>query len=98
MTSTPPAGGPEHDRSYDRDAEPGSAGAPGRRGGWFFALLAVPVLCCAGPGLLAALGAGSVSAGLALTAGSVLAALGAGVVTAVGVAILVRRRHRPPDR
>ncbi len=36
---------------------------PKRTGsGWTVALFAIPVLCCAGPALLAALGAGSVGA------------------------------------
>jgi len=54
------------------------------RGGWWLALLALPVLCCAGPAVLAALGAGSavlVSAGLLLGCGA-------------AAVLAVRRRRR----
>lgn len=46
--------------------------APKRSGnGWTVALFALPILCCAGPALLAALGAGSVGALLGGATGSV---------------------------
>lgn len=58
------------------------------------ALFALPVLCCAGPALLALVGAGSVGAVLGGATGSVALA-GAGLaVVGVAVAVLVRRRAR----
>jgi len=58
------------------------------------ALFALPVLCCAGPALLALVGAGSVGAVLGGATGSVaLAGVGLAVV-GVAVAVLVRRRAR----
>ena len=66
---------------------------PERRGRWL-ALLAVPVLCCAGPALLAAVGVGSVGAlAGAVTGGVTLVA--AGLVVAGGsAAVLLWRRRR----
>jgi hypothetical protein len=64
------------------------------RGGCWLGLLALPVLCCAGPSLLAAVGAGSVTAALGGATGSVLVAVavvGAAVVL-VAVVVLLRRR------
>ncbi len=63
-----------------------------RHGGgrWKVALVALPVLCCAGPALLAALGAGSVGALLGGATGS--AALAVAGLAVVAVAVLVRRR------
>ncbi len=61
-------------------------------GGWKVALFALPVLCCAGPALLALVGAGSVGAVLGGAIGSTaLAVAGLAVVAA---AALARRRAR----
>lgn len=58
------------------------------------ALFALPVLCCAGPALLALVGAGSVGAVLGGATGT-FALAGAGLaVVGVAVAVLVRRRAR----
>ena len=59
----------------------GHPSGPGRSG-WWLALAAVPVLCCAGPALLAALGAGGVGA-------VVGGATGSGVLALVGVLVVV---------
>jgi len=63
------------------------------RSGWWLALLAIPVLCCAGPVLLAAVGVGSLGAILAAGTGQVVLAtvLVVAVVTTVAV-VLARRR------
>ncbi len=63
-------------------------------GGWTVALFALPVLCCAGPALLAALGAGSVGALLSGPTGSVALAVAGLAVAGVAVAGLARRRAR----
>lgn len=62
--------------------------------GWKLALFALPVLCCAGPALLAAIGAGSVGALLGGAAGSLALAVAGLVVVGVVVAVLARRRAR----
>ena len=67
--------------------------APRRGGGWAWALLALPVLCCAGPALLAALGAGSVGALVGGATGSAVLALAGLAVVCVAVAVLARRRR-----
>ena len=77
------------------DPAPGQPGTPptAERKGWWVALLAVPILCCAGPALLAAIGVGSVS----VLAGGLTGATGLIVIglLAVGVAIaLAWRRSR----
>ena len=75
--------------SPDHQKQPES----GERSGWWVALLAIPVLCCAGPALLAAIGVGSVS----VLAGGLTGATGLIVIglLAVGVAIaLAWRRSR----
>jgi hypothetical protein len=41
-------------------------------GRWWWALLALPVVCCAGSGVLAALGVGSIGAVLGGLTGSIL--------------------------
>ena len=64
------------------------------RSGWKVALFALPVLCCAGPALLAALGAGSVGALLGGATGSVTLAVAGLAVVGVAVAVLARRRAR----
>ena len=71
----------------------GQAPDPGRRNGWLVAMVAVPVLCCAAPGLLALAGIGSLGALFAFGAGQV--AVAATVVLLCGLgAVLVARRHR----
>ncbi len=63
-------------------------------GGWKVALVALPVLCCAGPALLAALGAGSVGALLGGAIGSVALAVAGLAVVGVVLVVLARRRAR----
>ncbi len=63
-------------------------------GGWMVALFALPVLCCAGPALLAAIGAGSVGALLSGATGSVALTVAGLAVVGVSVAVLARRRAR----
>lgn len=70
---------------------------PERKGlGPGLALLALPVLCCGGPAIVAALGAAS-----AATLGVVGSVLG-GVLVAVAIALWARHHHRaafcPPAR
>jgi len=67
---------------------------PGGGGGWMVALFALPMLCCAGPALLALVGAGSVGAVLGGAIGSTALAVAGLVVVGVVVAVLVRRRTR----
>ena len=69
---------------------------PKQGGGWAWALLAIPVLCCTGPALLAALGAGSVGALLGGAIGSAVLAVAGLVVAclALGVAALRRRARK----
>ncbi|GAC1607793.1 MAG: hypothetical protein NVS3B26_02250 [Mycobacteriales bacterium] len=66
---------------------------PKQGGGWAWALLALPVLCCAGPVLLAAMGAGSVGALVGGATGSVVLAVVGLAVVCVAVAVLALR-HR----
>ena len=66
---------------------------PQQGGGWPWTLLALPVLYCAGPVLLVALGAGSVGALLGGATGSVALALAGPAVVCVAVAVLARRRR-----
>lgn len=61
--------------------------------GWLVALFALPVLCCAGPAVLAALGAGSVGALLGGATGSVVIAVAGLAVACVALAVLARRRR-----
>ncbi len=69
--------------------------APKQGGGrWMVALFALPVLCCAGPVLLAALGAGSVGALLGGATGSVALAVAGLAVVGVVLVVLARRRAR----
>jgi len=79
--------------SLDRTTDPSSP-----RSGWLVALLAIPVLCCAGPGLLAAIGITSLGAGIALTAGSVASAVAGCALVAALVGVVVRRRRRQAQR
>lgn len=62
--------------------------------GWMVALFALLVLCCAGPVLLAALGAGSVGAILGGATGSVVLAAAGLAVMCVALAVITRRRRR----
>lgn len=104
MTSPSPPSAPERDGPGDRasdqptDAPPSSLDRPaassGHRRGWLVALLAIPVLCCAGPGLLAAIGITSLGVGIALTAGSVALAVTGCALAAAVVGLVVRRRRR----
>lgn len=64
--------------------------APGR---WWPALLGLPILCCAGSTVIAALGVGSVTAAIGGLAGSALAAA-AGTAILISTAVLVLRRRR----
>ena len=69
---------------------------PGSRTGASWAwLLALPVLCCAGPAVLAAVGAGSLTAALGSSTGrQVLLAVGTAVLVAAAVVLAQRRRVR----
>jgi len=64
------------------------------RGGWWVALAAVSVLCCAGPAVLAALGAGSLGAAVGSTTGNVALAVVGVLVAAVALLVLLRRGER----
>jgi LPXTG-motif cell wall-anchored protein len=57
------------------------------------ALLAVPVLCCAGPALLAVIGAGSVGALLGGATGSITLAIAGLAVLGAACVVLLRRRQ-----
>ena len=74
--------------------------APKQRGtGWMVALFALPILCCAGPALLAALGAGTVGALLGGATGSIALAIAGLAVLGAAVAVLtLRRRATDPNR
>jgi LPXTG-motif cell wall-anchored protein len=61
--------------------------------GWMVALLAVPVLCCAGPALLAIIGAGSVGALLGGATGSITLAIAGLAVLGAACVVLLRRRQ-----
>jgi len=61
-------------------------------GRWWLALLGLPILCCAGSTLIAALGAGSLIAAVGGLAGSALLAA-AGVAILLVAAVLVARRR-----
>ena len=67
---------------------------PPERSGWWLALLAVPVLCCAGPALLAAVGVGSLGALLAAGTGQVVLAAALGLAVVIIVLLLVGRARR----
>ncbi len=62
------------------------------RSGWWFAIAAVPILCCAGPAVLAALGAGGVAFGS--TSGNLAVAVIGVLVAALGLLSFLRRRGR----
>ena len=66
----------------------------GRRNGWLVAMVALPVLCCAAPGLLALAGIGSIGALSALGAGQVVVAVAVVVLLCGLGAVLVARRRR----
>ena len=63
-------------------------------GGSTVALFALPVLCCAGPAVLAALGAGSVGALVGGVTGSLVLAVVGLTVLCFAVAGFARRRTR----
>ncbi len=108
MTTPSPLGTPDSGRPADgapdraTDAPPSSLDRPadpsGRGRGWLVALLAIPVLCCAGLGLLAAIGITSLGAGIALTAGSVALTVAGCALAAAVVGLVVRRRRRRAPR
>ena len=64
-----------------------------QRSGWWPALLALPILCCLGSSLLAAIGVGSVTAAVGGVTGSAILVV-AGVLLAVGGLVWRRRRRR----
>lgn len=66
-------------------------------GGWMLALLALPIICCTAPALLAIVGIGSVGALFALGTGQVLVAVLLGVAV-VSVVITKRRGKRRSSR
>lgn len=57
------------------------------------ALFALPVLCCAGPVLLAALGAGSVGALLGGTSGSIALVIAGLALVGAAIVVILRRRQ-----
>ncbi len=63
------------------------------RSGWWLALLAVPVLCCAGPALLAAIGISSLGALVAAGTGQVALAVVLAAAAVVTVVVLAARRR-----
>ena len=66
---------------------------PRKGNGWLVALFALPVLCCAGPAVLAMLWAGSLGALLGGATGSTVPAVAGLAVVCVAVAVLARRRR-----
>lgn len=80
----------EAEGDTDRDGPPGN----GAGGGWLAAAAAVAVMCCAGPAVLAGLGAGALAGALGawLRLGAIAVALLA--VLAGAATVLVRRRRR----
>ncbi len=64
------------------------------RSGWWLALLVIPVLCCAGPALLAAVGVVSLGALFAAGTGQVVLAVTLAVAVVTTVAILAVRSRR----
>lgn len=77
-----------------RPADPVQQPEPTERGGWWVALLAIPVLCCAGPALLAAVGVGSVGALFAAGTGQVVLAIALALAVLTSVAVLTARARR----
>lgn len=67
---------------------------PGRGGRWIVALVALPVLCCAGPVLLTAIGAGSLGALAGSATGNLALALGGLTVAFIVVAVIARNIGR----
>jgi len=74
--------------------DPADPSAKPERSGWWVALLAIPVLCCAGPALLAAVGVGSVGALFAAGAGQVVLAVALALAALTTVAVLTARARR----
>ena len=69
---------------------------PPERSRWWLAVLAIPVLCCAGPALLAAVGIGSLGALVAAGTGQVVLAVVLAVAVLATIAVASARRRRPP--
>ena len=69
---------------------------PPERSRWWLAVLAIPVLCCAGPALLAAVGIGSLGALVAAGTGQVVLAVVLAVAVPATIAVASARRRRPP--
>lgn len=66
---------------------------PQQRRGWLLAVVALPILCCAAPGLLAAVGIGSLGALIAATRGRVVLAVVLALLAAGVVALFALRRR-----
>ena len=77
------------------ETDPGRP-VPPERSGWWLALLAIPVLCCAGPALLAAVGIGSLGALVAAGTGQAVLAVVLAVAVLATAAVVSARRRRPP--
>lgn len=71
---------------------------PPERSGWWLGLLALPILCCAGAALLAAVGIGSVGALFAAGTGQAVLAVVLTVAVLATVAIFTMRRRRLAHR
>ena len=81
-------------RTPEPERQPERHQKPKKPGGWWLGLLAVPVLCCAGPALLAAIGIGSVGALLAAGTGRVVLAVALALTVLATVAVLTARTRR----
>ena len=68
------------------------------RGRWWWLLAAVPILCCAAPGLIGVLGLTSLGAGIAFGTGQVVVALLLVALMVVLVGLALRRRRGPRSR
>ena len=77
-----------------RRPDPRQQPEPQERSSWWLALLAVPVLCCAGPALLAAVGVGSLGAVFAAGTGQVVLAVSLALVVLTTVIVLIARARR----
>ncbi|GAC1611489.1 MAG: hypothetical protein NVS3B26_24860 [Mycobacteriales bacterium] len=63
-------------------------------GGWWLAIPAVAVLCCAGPALLTAVGVGSIATLIGGTSGRLAIAVAGLLLLGAAAAFAVRRRIR----
>lgn len=81
-------GSPDHQKQPESE----------ERSGWWVALLAIPVLCCAGPALLAAVGVGSLGALVAAGTGRVVLAVALTLVVLVTASVLLARSRQRPTR